>query len=188
MIMNLKQQIQNYLPYNEQEKHDKELILNCLENEKNIFTRDNKLVHMTASCWIVNEKMDKVLMCFHNIYKSWSWLGGHADGETNLLQVALKEAKEESGLKNIRPYDEAIFSLESLTVDGHIKRGEYVSSHIHLNVTYLIIADENEKLVIKEDENSSLSWFPVDEVLVKVDEKWMAKHIYTKLIEKVKKI
>lgn len=187
-IMKLKEEVQLYQPYNEQEEKDKALLLRCLEKEDNLFTRDNDLVHLTASCWITNKSMDKVLMCYHKIYDSWSWLGGHADGEKDLLKVALKEAKEESGLENIKPYDEKIFSLESLTVDGHIKRGVYVSSHIHLNVTYLLVADEEEELKIKEDENSGLRWFTLDEAIKASSEPWFVSHIYPKLNAKLREM
>ncbi len=187
-IMNLKEEVQLYQPYNEQEEKDKALLLRCLEKEDNLFTRDNDLVHLTASCWITNKSMDKVLMCYHKIYDSWSWLGGHADGEEDLLKVALKEAKEESGLENIKPYDGKIFSLESLTVDGHIKRGVYVSSHIHLNVTYLLVADEEEELKIKEDENSGLRWFTLDEAIKASSEPWFVSHIYPKLNAKLREM
>lgn len=187
-IMKLKEEVQLYQPYNEQEEKDKALLLRCLEKEDNLFTRDNDLVHLTASCWITNKSMDKVLMCYHKIYDSWSWLGGHADGEEDLLKVALKEAKEESGLENIKPYDGKIFSLESLTVDGHIKRGVYVSSHIHLNVTYLLVADEEEELKIKEDENSGLRWFTLDEAIKASSEPWFVSHIYPKLNAKLREM
>ena len=187
-IKNLKEEVQLYQPYNEQEEKDKALLLRCLEKEDNLFTRDNDLVHLTASCWITNKSMDKVLMCYHKIYDSWSWLGGHADGEKDLLKVALKEAKEESGLENIKPYDGKIFSLESLTVDGHIKRGVYVSSHIHLNVTYLLVADEEEELKIKEDENSGLRWFTLDEAIKASSEPWFVSHIYPKLNAKLREM
>ena len=186
--MKLKEEVQLYQPYNEQEEKDKALLLRCLEKEDNLFTRDNDLVHLTASCWITNKSMDKVLMCYHKIYDSWSWLGGHADGEEDLLKVALKEAKEESGLENIKPYDGKIFSLESLTVDGHIKRGVYVSSHIHLNVTYLLVADEEEELKIKEDENSGLRWFTLDEAIKASSEPWFVSHIYPKLNAKLREM
>ena len=60
--------------------------------------------------------------------------------------MAIQEAKEESGLKNIVPLSDSIFSIEVLTVDGHEKKGSYVSSHLHLNITYLLQADENEEV------------------------------------------
>lgn len=178
-------QIMNYTPYNEQEQRDKEQILHCLNCYENIFSRDNSLAHMTASAWIVNRARNKVLMAYHNIYNSWSWLGGHADGETDLRKVALKEAAEESGIKHVQPVMNAIYSLEVLTVDGHVKRGKYVSSHLHLNVTYLLEADENESLIVKEEENSAVSWFGLHEAVEASTEMWFREHVYNKLNEKL---
>ena len=78
-----------------------------------------------------------------------------------------------------------IFSLESLTVDGHEKRGNYISSHLHLNVTYLLEADPSQPIRVKPDETSGVAWFPVEEVAGKVSEPWMMQRIYSKLMEKV---
>lgn len=142
--------IEKYRPYNEQEEMDKPLILNWIKNEKDAFLRENKIAHITASAWVVNKDRSKVLMVYHNIYHSWSWLGGHADGETDLLSVAIREVKEEAGISKVYPVSEEIFSLESLTVDGHVKKGKYVSSHLHLNVTYLLEADPKENVSVKQ--------------------------------------
>lgn len=179
--------IEAYTPYNEQEEKDKAIILSCLKNVPDIFTRENKVAHMTASSWILDKEKNHVLMCYHNIYKSWSWLGGHADGEEDLLAVSIKEAEEESSLTNVTPISDEILSLEVLTVDGHQKRGEYVSSHLHLNVTYLLTADIHDKIEIKADENSGVKWFTFDEALKASSEPWFVEHIYSKLIEKSKK-
>lgn len=115
-------QIRRYVPYNEQEEADKALILNWIEKNDDAFLRDNVVAHMTASAWVVDKDRSKVLMVYHNIYHSWSWLGGHADGETDLLAVAIREVKEEAGISDVRSVSEEIFSLESLTVDGHVKK------------------------------------------------------------------
>ena len=140
MKENLIRQIENYPPFNEQEEKDKALILGWISNNENAFSRENTVAHITASAWVVNKDRSKVLMVYHNIYNSWSWMGGHADGETDLLSVAIREVKEEAGISNVRPVSEEIFSLESLTVDGHVKKGNYVSSHLHLKIPYLLEA------------------------------------------------
>lgn len=182
---NLIRQIENYQPFNEQEERDKDLILEWIRNNENAFFRENKVAHITASAWVVNKDKSKVLMVYHNIYNSWSWLGGHADGETDLLAVALREVKEEAGISHVSPVSEEIFSLESLTVDGHVKKGNYVSSHLHLNVTYLLEADSEEAVSIKADENSGVAWFSPEEALKKSTEPWFVEHVYSKLIEKM---
>ena len=181
-------QIAAYIPYNEQEAADRELILHWIQDHDDAFTRQNQVAHITASAWVVNRDRRKVLLVYHNIYNSWSWLGGHADGETDLLSVAIREVKEEAGISNVLPVSEDIFSLESLTVDGHWKNGKYVSSHLHFNVTYLLEADSEEAVSIKADENSGVAWFAPEEALAKSTEPWFVEHVYTKLIEKAKQL
>lgn len=185
--MELKEQIINYKPFNEQEERDKALLLEWLSSGKDVFTRENKAAHFTASAWVLNPARTKVLMIYHNIYNSWAWMGGHADGEKDLLKVAEREAKEESGITDIRPVSEDILSLEVVTVSGHEKRGKYVSSHLHLNVTYLFEADENQELFIKPDENSGVMWIGLDDIKNKSTEEWFIDRIYSKLIAKTKR-
>ena len=125
--MNWIEDIKNYKPYNEQEAKDKDLILKCINLHDDILTRENTIAHITSSGYIVNKSRTKVLMIYHNIYKSWAWTGGHADGDSDLLHVAIKEAKEETGLKNVTPVMTNILGLDVLNVNGHIKKGKYVS-------------------------------------------------------------
>ena len=182
--MTLLEQLAAYTPYNEQEAADRQLLLQYLRQYDNLYTRENTLCHMTASGWIVNEPRTRVLMVYHNIYHSWSWTGGHADGERDLLHVACKEACEETGLPAVTPVTRDIYSLEILTVDGHVKRGEYVSSHLHLNLTYLLTANESLALNKKADENSGVRWMTLSEAVSLCSEPWM-QIIYRKLNEKL---
>ena len=181
--MNLKHELENYTPWNEQEALDKVVLLHLLETQPDIFSRENQTAHFSASAWLLNKEHTKVLMVYHNIYHAWSWTGGHADGEQNLLSVAMREAMEETGVTNIHPVKEDIFSIEILTVDGHIKKGSYVPSHLHLNVTYLLEADEHEVLRIKPDENSGVAWLPAGEL-----DRWCTEAemlpVYHRLLER----
>lgn len=186
--MNYIEQLKNYIPYDEQEKSDKKLMLKFIETHDDVLTRNNEFGHFTSSAWVLNKKRDKVLMIYHNIYKSWAWTGGHADGESNLLNTAIKEVKEETGIKNVEPIFDDIFSIELICVDGHIKNGKYVSSHVHLNYTYLLEADENDELFVKKDENSGVKWINIDEVSKISSEKWMVDNIYNKLNNKLNKL
>ena len=99
--------------------------------------------------------------------------------------MALREAEEETGLKKLRLLGDGIVSLECLTVDGHEKRGAYVPSHLHLNVTYLLQA-EDEDLQEKPDENSGVGWFTPDEALAASTEPWMVERVYRKLNDRAK--
>jgi len=182
--MGIREDIKKYSPCCEQEERDKELILDFLDKNENAFLRENLSAHMTASAWVVNANRDKVLMVYHKLYNSWSWTGGHADGDEDLAAVALREVQEETGVKSARLIDRDIISLEILTVDGHEKHGKYVPSHLHMNVTYLVEADEKDCLKICEAENSGVQWFSPEDALKASSEPWFVERIYKKLIEK----
>ena len=184
--MEIYEQIKAYRPWNEQERQDQVLILDFLRKNPDAFYRTNLLAHMTASAWVVNPQRSKVLMVYHRLYDSWSWTGGHADGEEDLLAVALREVREETGVQRLHPVTEEIYSLEVLTVDGHEKHGRYVPSHLHLNVTYLLEAEEDQPLRVCEAENSGVAWFSLADALSASTEPWFVERIYKKLNEKLK--
>lgn len=181
--MGLRDDILAFRPYNEQEETEKRLMLQYMDTFPNLLTRENEMAHFTASCWIVNPARTHALMAFHNLYQSWAWLGGHADGEEDLLRVALREANEESGIVGARPLRNDIFSLEILGVDGHVKRGRYVATHLHLNCTYLLEADDRLPIRVKADENSAVRWIPFADVEAEVRELEM-RVVYRKLMDK----
>ena len=185
----LRDELLEFTPVNEQEQRDKREMIRWLDRgEDAIYTRENHAAHMTASAWVVSPDRKHVLMAYHNLYHSWAWLGGHADGETELRNVARREAEEESGVSRLKLLHDGIFSIEILTVDGHVKKGEYVPSHLHLNVTYLFEAGMDERLFVKPDENSAVGWIAVDELAEKVSEPWMLKWVYEKLCGKVEQL
>ena len=184
--MSLREQISSYVPYNEQEEKDKELMLKYIDTFEDVITRNNEMCHFAASNWIVNKDRTKILMIYHNIYKSWSWTGGHADGDGNLLNVALKEAREETGLKDLKVLSDGIFSLQILPVYSHIRKGKFVSAHLHLDCCFLLEADDTAEIRINADENSGIKWVDIDKVLESTNEENM-KPIYKKLNEKIYK-
>lgn len=180
-------QIKSYVPFNEQEQVDKMLILKLLDSGEDASERSALQAHLTASAWVVTPDRRRVLMAYHNLYDSWAWLGGHADGNWDLQAVAEKEAREESGIGALKRLHEGIFSLEVLTVDGHEKKGKYVPSHLHLNLTYLFEGNPELPLRVKADENSRVGWIEESEIAEKSTEPWFVKRIYSKLMEKVHK-
>ena len=181
----LLEELEQYRPWNEQEERDRTELLRWLRSGEDLYTRDNSAGHLTASAWVVSPDRRRVLMAYHNIYDSWSWLGGHADGDRDLLAVAAREVREESGLTAVRPVSRSIYSVEILTVDGHEKRGAYVSSHLHLNVTYLLEADPADPVRCKPDENSRVGWFGLEEAVAASSEPWFRERVYRKLNEKL---
>lgn len=177
--------LKNYIPFNEQEREDVKIILNACNLYKDIFTRDNKLCHFTASAFVINKQHTKVLCIYHNIYKSWGWVGGHADGDKDLLYVAQKETKEETSLNNFNVISNSPISIEILPVSSHIRKGLFVPTHLHFNVTFLFEADEKDSIHILEEENSNIGWLEFDDLLTKSEEPYM-KPIYKKIIERIK--
>ena len=181
-------EIRAYTPQNEQEAADQRLILEYIRLfPDNILTRDNEIAHLSSSGFVVNADGTRVLMAHHNIYRVWAWTGGHADGEGDLLSVALREAREETGVEHIRPLSPAIASLDILPVWGHVKRGKWVPSHQHLNVSYLLVADESDALQIREGENSRVGWLPAERLLEYTNE-WQMDGVYAKLLARAREL
>lgn len=179
--------IEKYVPECMQEESDKALILSYCRNNTDILDRENVTVHVTCSGFIVNEKIDKILFVHHNIRNTWTWSGGHADGDDDLLAVAIKEAQEETGLVAVKPLSAEIASVGIFPVYGHMKNGEYVCAHLHLSIAYLLIADDNEELVISPNENSAVKW--VDEGFINsenFDETDL--RLYSKLLRRAREI
>lgn len=156
--------INDYQPFDEHEIEVKKAMLQFINNNEDVLTRDNKIGHFASSAWIVNKERTKVLMIYHNLYKSWAWVGGHADGDSDLLHVALKETEEETGLTNVKVLDNNLFGINISPVEEHIKRGNLVNTHLHLDVVYLLEADEEDTIRIKEDENSDIKWIDIDKI------------------------
>ena len=179
-------QIQNYIPVNEQEETDKRILLQWLSRPEDISIRENITGHLTASAWVVTPDRTKALMAYHKLYDSWAWLGGHADGDWDLCRVAMKEAREESGIEMLRLVSESPISLEILTVNGHEKKGKYVPCHLHLNLTYLFEAESDQSLHCKPDENSGVAWIPMGNLAAYSSEPWFVERIYSKLVTKSK--
>ncbi|MGH4137101.1 NUDIX hydrolase [Clostridium sp.] len=186
--MDYKKQIIEFNPTNEQESQDKKIILDYIEEfPQNILSRENKFAHITSSGFIMNSAMDKVLMVHHNIRNTWAWTGGHVDGDTDFLHVAIKEAKEETGIHNVTALTKDIISLDVFHVYGHVRRNKYVSAHLHLSIAYVLIASEKEALIVKKDENSDVSWFSVDRFTEDFFDS-RDVYLYNKLIHRAKQI
>lgn len=179
-------EIRAYVPQNEQEEADKRIILEYIGTYPDtVLTRENEYAHITSSGFVVNADATKVLMAHHNIFRVWAWTGGHADGDPDLLSVALREAWEETGATHIRPLSASIASLDILPVWGHVKRGRYVPAHQHLNVSYLLTADERAPLSAREGENTDVAWLPAER-LTELTNEWQMDHVYLKLLARAR--
>ena len=185
--MNYKDAFKSYQPINEQELMDQKLIIDFIDRNPDALDRTNLCAHVTSSAFVVNQDMTKILFAYHKIYDSWAWVGGHADGNPDLLEVAIKEAIEETGVSKVDAFSRNIFTLDVIQVTNHIKHGKYVPDHLHLNASFLLIADENDELSINHAENTGVKWFDIDDIFNHVSEKRMFS-VYQKAFDKIKSI
>lgn len=187
----LKALLRSCSPQNPREKEDLQVMLRACELHPDVLSRSCADGHFTASAWICDREHKRVLLVYHRIFDSWAWTGGHADGDPDLLRVALREAEEETGLRKFHVLNTDVLSggkgdekppisLEILKVKAHRRRGLFVPAHLHYNLTWLLEADATTPLRIKEDENSGVAWFLLDEVCAHCSEPQM-QPIYAKL-------
>lgn len=188
--MPLADDIRAFAPANDQEEADRTLMLERLATDPQVLDRVSP-AHFTASAWTVDAAGARTLLVYHRIYDSWSWVGGHADGEEDLATVARRELEEETGVSDAQRVNAGlggIFSLEVLPVVGHMHHGIWVSSHAHLNVTYLFVADPAAPVRGEPAENAGVRWAPLEGILTLSSEPWMCEHVYAKLIERTRSL
>ena len=181
--MVLKEQIMNYKPINYEEEAIKQYILKWMDNFDDVLTRDNNFGHFASTGIVLNQERDKMLLVYHNIYDSWLAPGGHADGEEDLLSVALREVEEETGQK-AKILDDSIFAISASPIVGHMKRGKYVPAHTHLDVFYLLEADDTIPLVYREDESKGVKWEPIERILDEDNIVYFMLPVHKRVLEK----
>jgi 8-oxo-dGTP pyrophosphatase MutT (NUDIX family) len=176
-------QISTYKPINLQEAVDQRNILNYINMfPHNSLLRENEIAHITSSGFIMDESLEYVLVIYHKIYQAWGWTGGHADGQKDLMAVAIKEAMEETGLKNIKCLTEEVMSLDILPVWGHMKNNDYVGAHLHLNAAFILIGSMDALLTVNEDETEGVKWVKAND-LSRVSSEPDLVYVYDKLIK-----
>ena len=177
-------EIVRFTPKDGREVREREMILSLIARDGDaVLSRKNDFAHMTASSIIVSRDRKRTLMAYHKIYNSWAWTGGHADGESDFEAIARREAQEETGISGLVRLGDGAASVEILPVWAHVKRGQHVGSHLHLNVSYLFEADDALPLRIAEDENSAVGWIEVDKLEEYVSEPPMLP-VYKKLLDR----
>lgn len=155
----LLKQLQEYELKYPEEKKKVERFNTFVTRYSNCFERSLEVAHLTASCWLWNHDQSAALFTLHKKLKKWLQLGGHADGDSNLLEVALKEAREESGIDQITP-----LSTEILDIDIHeIPARPNEPTHFHYDVRYMLQATEDLPFIISE-ESDDLKWISLEKL------------------------
>ncbi len=129
-----------------------------LLNHQDCFQRTHLPGHITGSTWILNKERNKAMLVHHAKLNKWVQPGGHADGEENILNVALREAEEETGLKNLKS-SSAIFDIDIHPIPARKDFPE----HFHYDIRFLVKGDEREKIVVSE-ESHDVRWVAIDEL------------------------
>lgn len=171
--MNYVSQIQAFMPSTQEEERAKAEILQKIGEQGNDLLYRDAPAHFTSSALILNPIWTKTLLIFHRQFQSWTYPGGHADGDEDLLGAALREAKEETGLSNVAPLSGEILSLDLLKVPESWRAGRLVPAHIHLSASFVLLAREEEPLHANLAETGGLCWTPVE----KLDERCREAHM-----------
>lgn len=172
---NLREKLIKYASTYASEIEDKAKMLAFLDANKDCFERFCEIGHFTGSCWIENSDGTKFLLTLHKKIGLWLQLGGHADGDSDLVRVALREAHEESGLKSIKLLSADIFDI---SLHRYVATCDKTSGHYHYDIRFLLKAEDDEIHI--SGESSDLKWFdepPLNDPklgtdVVRMFEKW----------------
>lgn len=131
-------------------------IVRFVRSEPRCAERSLAIGHLTGSAWITNSARTHVLLTHHRKLGKWLQLGGHADGDLDLAAVALREAREESGLLRLRPMGEGVFDVDRHAIPARLSE----AAHWHYDLRFHFEADPNEPLVITPESNE-LGWVEI---------------------------
>lgn len=140
-----------------------EQIMAFLQSTEHCFERSHTAGHITGSAWILNPAQDKVLLTLHRKLKRWMQPGGHADGESNVLRVAIREAEEESGICGITPLCTEIYDIDVHLIPARPAGGE--AAHLHYDIRFLLQAPHEDFCI--SDESDDLAWWSAQDFVSK---------------------
>ena len=162
----LQEELKHYLSKNPSEKVNVDKMLKFLQEGENCFNRSNVDCHFTGSAWIVDNTHQWILMTHHKKLNKWLQLGGHADENENLLEVAYNEPVEESGLDGFSVVSDKIFDLDI----HRIPQYKDIPPHYHYDIRYIFTSKMNQDIVVVSEESKDVAWISKDDVLNKNDE------------------
>jgi len=134
-------------------------IENFVCNNPRCFDRNLSTGHLTASAWVLDENRAHALLLHHGKLNIWVQPGGHVENDTDMLSAAWREAREESGLHEIRPVSNCIFDVDVHEIPARRKE----PAHFHYDLRFLFTADRNAKLILTA-ESKSLAWIPIERI------------------------
>lgn len=169
--------LREYQPYDQHERDMYETLARFVETERNCFDRNLQIGHITGSAWIIDHSHSKALLTHHFKLDRWLQLGGHADGDPDVLRVAMREAREESGIEDIKPLTESIFDVDVHSIPAR----DMEPRHLHYDVRFLLEADAEIPLEISS-ESKDLAWVSLTKIAQFTTEQSIARMV-TKCLE-----
>jgi 8-oxo-dGTP pyrophosphatase MutT (NUDIX family) len=151
--------LETHTPWNEHEGRMRDRMKDFVNRQPDCFDRSLLVGHITGSAWVLDQDQALVLLTHHCKLNKWLQLGGHADGEGDVLLVALREAVEESGLESIWPFSREIFDVDVHEIPAHAND----PAHLHYDVRFRLAANPNQPLRVSS-ESKELAWVPLREV------------------------
>ncbi len=181
----IRKTLHNHQPVDEKESQDVATALSLMNVHANLLNMNCEIGHFTGSALVVNPRKNQFLLHYHKKLHKWLQFGGHPDFETDLLQVALRETREETGLTDLQCYPKAS-SKSPIDVDIHTipQKGDQ-PEHVHIDFRYVLATNEPEKIEIAEGESQEMRWFNFD-VLTEVE--GIVDQSLLRMIQKVKKL
>ena len=159
IVDNILKDVKFYKPQSKSEKEHKRQIVNFIEKNKIVLGSKNTKGHLTASAWIVNQDINKVLLHHHVAFNKWIQLGGHTEEKENIKKAAMREAREESGLTSLKLLSDNIFDLDVHSIPARGQKQE----HYHYDIRYIFTADDSEKIK-KTHESNKIAWIELNEI------------------------
>lgn len=156
----LLEKLEAYVPSESADRDSRDRIVAFVRENPRCFDRALETGHITGSGWLLDRAGRRVLLTHHAKLDKWLQLGGHADGDSNTLEVALREAREESGLDAIVPLTDAIFDLDVHPIPA---RG-HEPAHVHYDIRFLLQATRGDEFAAT-DESHELRWFTAEELV-----------------------
>lgn len=152
-----------YTPTSPHEQEVRDRMQRFVLDHLDCFQRELLIGHITGSAWVVNRDMTKTLLTHHLKLDKWLQLGGHCDGDSDVLRVALREAVEESGVYDIVPHSHDIFDLDIHPIPERRTDTVFEPAHLHYDVRFLLIADDTAPLVVTA-ESKDIQWVALSDV------------------------
>lgn len=178
-IANLIELLHDYQTSYPSESSTVQRYIEFIKNHADCFERTQLLGHVTGSAWLVNSTGTHVLLTHHRKLNKWLQLGGHADGHTNALEVAIKEAREESGIQTIKALDTGLFDIDIHEIPARNSE----PAHYHYDARFALQVCGDDTYTVS-DESHALEWIKISQLAERTDEssmlrmaeKWLLRH------------